>query len=259
MTPQAALADLLARVGAADGGSVLVSEAELRRWPITAITTMKAQGLIAQTRPGRSAVCPGCEQECVMPVHTLADAGPSFVVCDKRSDINRVEIDSRLLVLWQCNAEKVAGFVAGCLGLRLSEQACAAPNMLNIAVAKGTKRSQMLCLRVEGSLELVAGTGALPLAELIDFAENRYTVDDTMVRQLVDAANPADSRYTPSNARREARKLDTQAMYAVWQKAYRDLKKKRPNMPDTWYSRQIAKMDIAKGRDPDTIKKHMKS
>jgi hypothetical protein len=78
-----------------------------------------------------------------------------------------------------------------------------------------------------------------------------------MIRQLVDAATTADKRYTPSNAKREARKLDTQAMYESWQKEYRALKKKRRNMPEVWYSKQIEKMDIANGRNFSTIKKHM--
>ena len=80
-----------------------------------------------------------------------------------------------------------------------------------------------------------------------------------MIRQLVDAATTADNRYTPSNAKREARKLDTQAMYERWRKEYRALKKSRPNMSDVWYSQQIAKMPIAMGRNAGTIKKNMKS
>ena len=37
-----------------------------------------------------------------------------------------------------------------------------------------------------------------------------------------------------------------------------DLRKQRPNMSDVWYSQQIAKQDIAAGRDAETIRKHMK-
>jgi len=79
-----------------------------------------------------------------------------------------------------------------------------------------------------------------------------------MIRLQVDAATTADKRYTPSNARREARKLDTQAMYESWRKAYCALKNSRPKMSDVWYSLQIAKLEIAEGRDADTIRKHMK-
>ena len=66
-------------------------------------------------------------------------------------------------------------------------------------------------------------------------------------------------RHTPSTAKREAGKIDTQAMYATWQKAYRALLKKNPGKSDVWYSQQIAKADKVHVRDPSTIKKHMKS
>jgi hypothetical protein len=116
----------------------------------------------------------------------------------------------------------------------------------------------MLCLEAKGALALVAGNSRVPLAEFIGFHDGEYALDDAMVRRLVDDATTADERYTPSNARREARKLNTQAMYESWRKAYHALRKRRANMSDVWYSRQIAKMDIAHGRDAETIRKKMK-
>jgi hypothetical protein len=79
-----------------------------------------------------------------------------------------------------------------------------------------------------------------------------------MVRGLVDAATTADERYTPTIVKREARKLDTQAMYDLWKKEYRILKRDKPDNSDVWYSRQIAKMGIAHGKDSETIRKNMK-
>jgi hypothetical protein len=116
----------------------------------------------------------------------------------------------------------------------------------------------MLCLRADGDLALVAGNNTVPLVELVGFRNGEYTVDAAMIRQLIDSATTADPRHTPSNAKREARKLDTQAMYEDWRKAYRGLKKQRPNMSDVWYSQQIAKLPIGQRRDPETIRKHMK-
>jgi hypothetical protein len=97
MTPQAALIELLDRVGTRNGAAVLVSEHELSQWPSTAVAAMKARGLLAKARPASSAVCLGCERECVMPVHTPPTTTrhpATFIVCDKRSDINCVPFPS---------------------------------------------------------------------------------------------------------------------------------------------------------------------
>ena len=261
MTPQDALIELLARVGAAHGESLFVSDAEVRQWPVAAVTALKSQKLLAKARPALSAVCPGCERECVMPVKTLTGnngATASFVVCDNRNDINRVPVTTDFLTQWRCNAETVCGFLAKSLGIRRSEQRSDTAGLWTIGMARGEKRTQMLCLRADGELDLVTGNTAMPLAELVDFGDGKYSVDVAMIRQLVDTATTADARYTPSNARRETRKLDTRAIYEDWQKAYRQLKTRRPNMSDKWCSQQIAKLPIAAGKNSETIRKHMK-
>ena len=120
------------------------------------------------------------------------------------------------------------------------------PDFAEIGMATGDKRSQMLCLRADGELALVAGNSAVPLAELVGYRDGQYSVDGDMIRHLVDSATAANPRYTPSNAKREARKLATQAMYEGWRKEYRDVKKRHPNMSGVWYSQRIEKMDIAK-------------
>ena len=261
MTPRAALIELLGRVGAGQGAAVLVNDAELNQWPNAAATALKSQRLLAKARPASSVICPGCERECVMPVQsppTTTRATEPFVVCDKRSDINRVPVPTAMLTQWRCSADAVCGFVAASLGLRRSDKQAASADLWNIGIATGNKRSQMLCLRTDSDLALVAGNNAMPLTELVGFHDGEYSVDRIMIRRLVDSATTADPRYMPSNAKREARKLDTQAMYEGWQKEYRTLKKKRRNMTDVWHSQQIAKMDIAQGRDAETIRRRMK-
>jgi len=116
----------------------------------------------------------------------------------------------------------------------------------------------MLCLHANGELLLVAGENKMPMAELIEFHDGRYLLAGALTRQLVDAATTADPRHTPTIVKREARKLDTQAMYESWQKAYRSLLRDKPGKSNVWYSQQIAKKDIAQGRDASTIRKHMK-
>jgi hypothetical protein len=261
MTPQAALIELLARVGARNGAAVLVSDEDLKEWPSAAVAAMKSQKLLAKARPASSVVCPGCERECVMPVHTVP-AGPlgpaSFIVCDKRSDINRVRVPAALLTQWRCDAEAVAGFIAASLGIRRSVERPDSAALLKIGMVTGDKRSQMLCLQANSELALVATNDSVPLADVVSYREGEYALDGAVIRRLVDTAPTADPRYTPSNAKREGRKLDTQAKYKSWQKAYRELTGRKRNMSDVWYSQQIAKTDIAKGRSAETIRKHMK-
>ena len=260
MTPEAAFIELLGRVGARNGESVTVVTEELNQWPAVAVAALKSQNVLIKARPAKSVVCPGCEQECSMPVHTLiGSSGPTttFVVCDKRSDINRVPVAPARLVLWRCDAQAVCEFVAARLGLQQTTVQPSEHGLLPIGMARGGKRTQMLCLRVHGHLALVVGANALPLADVIGFENGSFTLDVAVILQMVDAATTADPRHTPSTAKREVRKTTTQAMYASWQKEYKALKKRRPNMPDVWYSQQIARTAIAHGRDASTIKKNM--
>ncbi|MHB8389162.1 MAG: hypothetical protein ACYDBH_06220 [Acidobacteriaceae bacterium] len=261
MTPQAALQELLERVGAGHGTAALVSDYELGQWPNAAVSAMVAQGLLTPARPAVSALCPGCERECVMPVHTLPQATrhpEAFIVCDKRHDINRVAVPIGQLTQRQCTVPAICGFVADSLALRRSDKRSSTAGHWDIGLVTGARRSQMLSLKADGVLVLVAGNNAVPLAECIRYHNGTFSMDGTLIRQLVDAATTSDHRYTPSNARREARKLDTQAMYDRWRKEYRALKKTRPNLSDVWYAQQIAKKPIAQGRDAETIRKHMK-
>lgn len=62
----------------------------------------------------------------------------------------------------------------------------------------------------------------------------------------------------PPPSRREVRKHHTNATHKAWQQEYRRLKKKHPAKSDTWCANQIAKMDIAQGRNAETIRKCVK-
>jgi hypothetical protein len=260
MTPQAALIELIGRVGASNGSAVLINTQELNQWPAAAVSALKSQNLLLKARPASSVVCPGCEEECSVPVETLTHMNTPatfFVACDKRSDTSRVAVATSQLAQWRCDAQAVRRFVAASLGLRETPTQPTEADLLPIGMASGNKRTQMMGLRAEGLLVLVVGKNAMPLADVVAFEDGRFTLDSLVIRHMVDAATTADPRHTPSTVRREASKIDTQAMYASWQKAYRALCKKSPSKSDVWYSQQIAKTPVAKGRDATTIKKHM--
>ena len=260
MSPQDALAELLSRLYDLDT-EVLVTEHELGSWPAKAVSAMKSQKLIVKARPAKSTVCPGCEKDCVMPVHTLSNSAGtnvSFIVCDKRSDINRVPISSEQLIQWRLDAAAVCNFVALTLKLNRSTVIQADKTQLTIGMFRGKKRSQMLALQVIKGLKLIAGNSFAEMIDLVSFDTKKYVIDVESVMEMVDTATSSDPLYTPTSVKRESRKIETQAMYASWQKEYRSLRKKNTNKSDVWFSQQIAKLPVAQGRSADTIKKHMK-
>ena len=237
---------------------------EVKDWPSGTLDILVTSGVLQQAQPMTTIECDGCEERCsnkpvvVYPAQ-VENPGRAFILCDELEDMGRIKVSFDRMRQWRCSTDAVCGFVATSLGLHRSDKRAASNDLWEIGMATGEKRSQMLCLKADGVLSLVAGGNALPLAELISYDNSAYSLDGAMIRQLVDAATTADNRYTPSNAKREVRKLDTQDMYVSWQKEYRALKKKHPNMSDVWYSQQIAKMPIAKARDACTIIMIMKS
>jgi hypothetical protein len=59
-------------------------------------------------------------------------------------------------------------------------------------------------------------------------------------------------------SRRELRKLETQALYRLWQKAYVELRRQHSDKSETWIADQISRRDISKKRSIETIRKNMK-
>ena len=142
-----AILEVLARVGASNGASVLVSEEELSEWPAVAVKALKSQKLLVQASPAARVVCPGCEMECVMPVHTRTHetrGTASFIVCDKRDDINRVAVPGERLRQWRCNANAVCGFIAQSMGLHPSNRRANDAGLLRLASLPVTSATRCL-------------------------------------------------------------------------------------------------------------------
>jgi len=60
------------------------------------------------------------------------------------------------------------------------------------------------------------------------------------------------------STRREEQRRETQAKYKSSQKEYLSLKKANPDKSDVWYFLRIARMEISRGSNSETIRKHMK-
>lgn len=114
--------------------------------------------------------------------------------------------------------------------------------------------TQQYVLRLESRVQKSAGAMALELAKR---AKPVYSETAKNSPRSEDDLTAADCRPPSRSARREVRKLATQERYKCWQKEYNELRKRRPDMSDVWYSQQIARLSIAEGHSADTIRKHM--
>lgn len=189
MTPRDVLGDLLARIGANGGAAVFIGASELAEWPAAAVAEMKKQKLLVPARPAASVLCPGCERECVMPVRVIpAHAGPAraFVVCDKRDDINRVNVPITHLEQWQASGETVADWIARALGVTRPDRAGSHAGRWEIGMFKGAKHASHLVLLAEGELRLTLAGHSLRLVDVLEVKDDRIIIDRRMLNRCVD-------------------------------------------------------------------------
>jgi hypothetical protein len=169
-------------------------------------------------------------------------------VCDKQPyDPNEDDDEQIFWLKWQAprllimKPSRFQPYVAGSDWERLDAET-------SLRLRKALAENYVLHLEIQ--LDKVAGQAAVQLAK-----QPKPVPTDAVDSSL---SQSGDNRHKPTTARREARKLGTQAKYKSWQREYRSLKKNRPDMSDVWYSQQIAKMVIGKGSSAETIRKRMK-
>lgn len=207
MNPADVLPAVLDRLAAAAGEVALFSERELAEWPAAALARLKAEGLLVKGPPADAVVCPGCEEDCTLPVET--DATPSgdlcaFVVCDKRDDVARVAIACNLLEQWTCSPARVADVLARLLGIRRSGSDATARRW-DVGVLKGTKQNGVhVVLGIENELRLTIAGHSLPVADVLELGDKGLTIERRALLRCVD--NPvAAAGDEPSAAQRRER------------------------------------------------------
>lgn len=210
MIPEAVLRELLERMAAGQEASASITEDELSRWPNAAVAEMKTQRLLAKARPASSAVCPGCERECTMPVHVLPDAmrvPAAFIVCDKRSDINRVDVPIGRLEQWHTTGELLADVLARLLEVSRTASTAANDREWVVGTLKGRKHKSLVTLRASDGLQLSLAGHAVPLADVLTFDGNTLAVDKGALLRLIDddAQEPASGVGSPAWRKQKAK------------------------------------------------------
>lgn len=187
MTPAEALKELLARLGASNGAPVLVSEEELNEGPETAVRAMKKAGLLTPASPASGIVCPGCEQECHMPVH-IRVVGPGkvdgFIVCDKRDDISRVAVPDSMLRQWSASLAALSELVARLLDT--TGTGVSSGQRAEIGVLKGRKQSSHVVLVTVDCLSLHLAGHTVALTDYLTLDGKSLRLDKEAIFRLVD-------------------------------------------------------------------------
>lgn len=184
-----ALAALLDRVAAAAGEAALFSERELAEWPVAALARLKTEGLLVKGMPADTVTCPGCEEDCAMPVETATTASGAmraFVVCDKRDDVARVAIARDLLEQWTCSPERVADVLARLLGIRRSSSDTPALRW-DVGVLRGARHSAHVVLVIECALHLNIAGHSLPVADVLELGARGLILEQRALQRCVDA------------------------------------------------------------------------
>lgn len=189
MRPEDAFIELLDRVTALQGALARFSVDELRQWPREALEAMKAHKLITRARPASSVVCPGCEEECVMPVHTIpvASGGPApFIVCDRRDDISRVPVPVARIEQWQASGDSVAELLASLLGLQRPGMGSSTGGRWDIGVFRGKKHASHLVLLADDKLTLTLAGHSIAVSEVLTINGGGFKADARRLSRLVD-------------------------------------------------------------------------
>ena len=191
--PDSFLADLLDRVAAQDGKPLFLTEEELVEWPAYLVVVLQKHEFLRKAASSNSALCDGCEEQCVMPVFPVG-GGSSFVICDRRDDIHRVEIPASRLRRWKTSLPIIASALAQMMGLRpSSSNLLDGGRRVNVGVFRGQRHSAHIDLLVanDGQLLISLAGHEAPLIEVLRITEDRLLVDRGRLTYLVD--NPASS------------------------------------------------------------------
>lgn len=260
MTFNDVLLELLAHLRA-ENKPIMISWDSVQQWPDGALNTLLHIGFLILAPAAQSIECNGCENHCFMDVITLPHDDSAltraFIVCDDmdmQSQMGRVKVPLARLQQWQGSVKQLAKVIADLLGLKDKIAFTANQPVIKLGMLKAKKGRRWVTLN-SGDLSLEINQHAIPVDEVLYFEDKQLVIDQNKIDDLLNSESlNQGKKYTPSTNKREAGKRKTQAMHQDWKDEYLRLKKQHPNKFNTWRSIQISKMDIAKGRNSETIR-----
>ena len=263
MSLQGALNHLLVCLEQAEGNVVLGMDV-VEVWDAADIECLVQAGLLKNAGRAQSVVCPGCEHRCLSDVQASASNSGSlraFVICempDMQAEMGRVAINPDRLRQWRATPQMLANFLSRKLRLDGEGPWPEQPKSIPIGMLAGPKGRRWVTLHLS-PLSLEINGHRVPLNELLFEYEDQIELDSARVPEmLAREASAKDKAYSTNTDAREARKRETEAMRQDWRDEHRNLVEKRPGKSKRWYSNQIARMPIARGRDAETIRRQLR-
>lgn len=265
MTFNDVLVDLFTHLRA-ENQPILIGWNTVQAWPEGALESFLQTGFISSAPAAQSIECTACDKRCFMEVinltHNKLALPRAFIVCDDadmQNQIGRIQIPLERLQQWQSSVKHIATVIAELLNFKDKINVSPNQSVIKLGMMKSEKGRRWVTFNYS-DLSLEINQSTVPLEEVLYFDDRQLFIDRDYIDDLLNRV-PArlNKVYSPSKTRREAKKLETQAMYQDWNDEYLKLKKLHPNKSKTWCSLQIAKMDIAKGKDAETIRRNLKT
>jgi hypothetical protein len=153
----------------------------------------------------------------------------------------------------------VAAVIAKLLGIGAKPLYKPDTDNYTLGMLKGTKGRCAAVLALK-PLSLIINQRSILVSELLYIEDFQLVIDTLKINDALNSSPLSKGKaYTPSSDKQQARKLATQAMYADWHDQYKKLKREHRKKSDSWISIQISRMDIAKDKSAETIRKNMKN
>ncbi len=241
---------------------------DIQQWPDQALEKLLKIGIIKPIKAAQSLECPGCENQCVMPIDHLKSgenkSERAFIICnnpEQQGHIGRIPIPLEHLQQWKITALQLAKAVGTLLGINCKEQDRHGLKNIRIGMLKSKSGRHWLSLN-KSPLKFEINNHSLLVEEVLFFENDELCLDSLRIHLLADKPTTSkNGQYTPSTNIRELGKRKTAALHQDWNDAYINLRRQYPDATshsDTWIAKQIAKKDIAQGRSVETIRKNMK-
>jgi hypothetical protein len=265
MTFNEVLLELLAKLRA-ENKPILIGWDAVQLWSEHVFDSFLEFGLLYPASSAQSIECIACENNCFMDIIALPHNDPvlsrAFIICDDaemQSQIGRVQVPLVRLQQWQSSVKQLARVIADLLDFKDKIEFTANQSTIKLGMLKSSMGRRWVSLNC-ADLSIVINQHSVPVDDVLYFENQQLFIDRDCIDDLLNRRPlQQDKTYTPSTNKREAKKLETQAMYQDWKDEYLRLKTLHPKRSDiqTWSSKKIAKMDIAKGKSSEYIRKNM--